>query len=86
MIASMSASANIKIQPLVTQYGITDTAASYEIVKIHNLKFSWPGADDPILNINTLRIRKDQRIFIIGFIPGYRIYKYSLADGMTVRI
>ena len=23
---------------------------------------------------------------IIGFIPGYRIYRYSLADGMTIRI
>lgn len=24
--------------------------------------------------------------FVIGIIPGYRIYKYSLADGMTVRV
>ena len=24
--------------------------------------------------------------FIIGIIPGYRIYRYSLADGMTIRI
>jgi putative ABC transport system permease protein len=24
--------------------------------------------------------------FLIGMIPGYRIYRYSLADGMTVRI
>jgi putative ABC transport system permease protein len=23
---------------------------------------------------------------IIGLIPGYRIYRYSLADGMTIRI
>jgi hypothetical protein len=23
---------------------------------------------------------------IIGLLPGYRIYRYSLADGMTIRI
>jgi putative ABC transport system permease protein len=23
---------------------------------------------------------------VIGLIPGYRIYRYSLADGMTIRI
>lgn len=23
---------------------------------------------------------------IIGFIPGYRIYRYSLAEGMTIRV
>jgi putative ABC transport system permease protein len=23
---------------------------------------------------------------VIGFIPGYRIYRYSLADGMTIKI
>jgi len=23
---------------------------------------------------------------LIGFIPAYRIYRYSLADGMTIRI
>ncbi len=23
---------------------------------------------------------------VIGIIPGYRIYRYSLADGMTIRI
>jgi hypothetical protein len=23
---------------------------------------------------------------IIGIIPGYQIYRYSLADGMTIRI
>ena len=23
---------------------------------------------------------------LIGLIPGYRVYKYSLADGMTVRL
>ena len=24
--------------------------------------------------------------FVIGVIPGYRIYRYSLADGMSIRI
>ena len=24
--------------------------------------------------------------FIIGIIPGYRVYRYSLADGMTVKL
>jgi putative ABC transport system permease protein len=23
---------------------------------------------------------------LIGFIPAYRIYRYSLADGMTIRV
>jgi putative ABC transport system permease protein len=23
---------------------------------------------------------------VIGIIPGYRIYRYSLADGMTIRV
>ena len=23
---------------------------------------------------------------VIGFIPGYRIYRYSFADGMTIRV
>jgi putative ABC transport system permease protein len=23
---------------------------------------------------------------LIGFVPGYRIYHYSLADGMTIRV
>jgi putative ABC transport system permease protein len=23
---------------------------------------------------------------LIGLVPGYRIYRYSLADGMTVRV
>jgi putative ABC transport system permease protein len=23
---------------------------------------------------------------VIGLIPGYRIYRYSLADGMTIRL
>ena len=23
---------------------------------------------------------------LIGFVPGYRIYRYSLADGMTIRV
>jgi len=23
---------------------------------------------------------------LIGFIPGYRVYRYSLADGMTVKL
>jgi putative ABC transport system permease protein len=24
--------------------------------------------------------------FLIGIIPGYRVYRYSLADGMTIRL
>jgi len=24
--------------------------------------------------------------FLIGIIPGYRVYRYSLADGMTIRV
>jgi hypothetical protein len=41
--------------------GLHDVAAGSAVVEIDNLIFGWPGANDPILDIQTLWIEKGKR-------------------------